>query len=323
MLGAVVWQRNPGGVDADVDGGSSSSSAVPTFRQGVVDAFCPIRQRWVVWWQEATGTQTLLEFVTLTMLFVMLAQEGHVRIARRLQENAEYINHGDPNPICSSSFSPSLPNDTTSSTTPHPMHTGPNTATTSTNTTSPAAASRKRPKPTPKPTPKTTPKTTPKNTPKNTPKKNTKSAGSRESASKANPVNTTADKPKRKARTASGTGSRSRKRSKCAVPDSVNTPVLFPSFRLNFPCPASPVETDESMPPPPPPPPASRVERTVEQELSFGDVIVMPSYSQPLDPSPLFSFVGETAGGLFQFYVGPNLPFALFTREEVIFRGHS
>jgi len=42
MLGATVWQRNPGGVDAGVDGGSNSSSAVPTFRQGVVDAFCPI-----------------------------------------------------------------------------------------------------------------------------------------------------------------------------------------------------------------------------------------------------------------------------------------
>jgi hypothetical protein len=316
LLGAVVSQRNIRDVysEADVDNNDSNEAGsrvftMETFRRGVIEFFCPTRQQWAIFWEEADVHQNILEFMSSAALMSVLIEEGHRRILRRLQTNGH---------TCS--------ND----------HEGLHGAGTSAR----SASSSSRPAPADKPHVTSNSALVPpaesdsemlqaiqRNEIKHSRRQDVAAGAVANKKAKKDVPAAKNSKSKTKAAsfhnqdeefplvTRGGRGSRGGKRkgpTRKQNEENRNCRQSQARFEQHN---AVTVPSVNEAPPPPPPPISSN---TTSDGLVHGQMIVMPSYAQDNDLHPLFSFIGMTNRGLFQFYVGPSVPRAVFDMHEVI-----
>jgi len=320
LLGAVVSQRNIDNLysETDVDNNDNTEAGsrnftMETFRRGVIEFFCPTRQQWAIFWEEADAHQNILDFVSSTALMCLLIEEGHRRILRRLQTDVHACsnNHQGLHGAGSSARSAS------SSSRPAPADT--HRVTSNSHLLPPAesnsemqqaiqtnaikhsrrqdvaagAASNKRAK-------KDVPPA------KASLLKNTKCKTKGQSCHKQDEEFPLA--------TRGGRGSRGgrRKEPKCKqTGENRNCRQSQAHFEQHNAVAVGSVEE-------PPPPPPTHSSNNMGNGLVCGQMIVMPTYAQVNDLHPLFSFIGMTNRGLFQFYVGPSVPRAVFDVQEVI-----
>jgi hypothetical protein len=310
LLGAVVSQRNIRDLygETDVDNNDSTEAGsrvftVETFRRGVIEFFCPIRQQWAIFWEEADVHQNILDFVSSAALMSVLVEEGHRRILRRLQTNGytssnnhQGLDGGGSSARSASSSSrpaPALPPTESDREMLQAIQKNEIKHSRRQDVPADAFANKKAKKDVPlAPTThakNSKPKTKPLSFHKQDeefPLVNRGGRGSRGG--------------KRKASTRKkNEGNHNCRQSQAFFEQ--HDAVTVPSV-------------NESLPPPPPPVSSNNT----ESGLVYGQMIVMPSYAQDNDLHPLFSFIGMTNRGLFQFYVGPSVPRAVFDVHEVI-----
>lgn len=321
LLGAVVSQRNIRDVysETDVDNNDSNEAGsrnftMETFRRGVIEFFCPTRQQWAIFWEEADAHQNILDFMSSAALMSVLIEEGHRRILRRLQTDGHACSNNDQGLHGAGSSARSA----SSSSRPAPVETY---RVTSNSDLLPPAESNSEMQ-----------QAIQTNEIKHSRRQDVAAgAASNKRAKKdvlaAKVVHLKNSKLNTKAHafhnqdealplaTRGGRGSRGGKRKGPVRKQNAESRNCRQSQALFEQHNAVTVPSVNETPPPPPPPVLSN---NTGNGLVYGQMIVMPSYAQENDLHPLFSFIGMTNRGLFQFYVGPSVPRAVFDVNEVI-----
>jgi len=316
LLGSVVSQRNLRDIfdesvmDNNNTEAGSRNFTMDTFRQGVVEFFCPTRQQWGIFWEEAGEHQNLLDYMSSATLLCVLIDEGHRRIVRRLQTNGYGCanDHAAPSACSASSSSRPVSRDT------HQAISNNNLMPTIDTTSDMLQAIQKN---------KTKHSRRPDVGGDSVSSKRAKNDSCSEKAVKPKTSKSKTKAPSFHDRdedfpaaTRGGRGSRGGKRKAPVCKQSSqnrNCRQSQASFHEHN---ATATESDEILPPPPPPVPGDIV--LLPDGLSIGQMIVMPRYVQANDPHPLFYFLGMSNSGMFQFYVGPELPQAVFNLQQVI-----
>ena len=318
LLGAVVSQRNIRDLygETDVDNNDSTEAGsrvftMETFRRGVIEFFCPTRQQWAIFWEEADVHQNILDFMSSAALMCVLIEEGHRRILRRLQTNGHTCSNDHQGLYGAGSSARSA----SSSSRPAPAD--PPRVTSNSDLVSPAESNSERLQAIQRNEIKHSRRqdVTTGSAPNKKAKKDVLAAQAKNSKSKTKAASFHKQDEEFPPVIRGGRGSRGGRRkapTRKQNEENRNCRESQACFEQHN------AVTAPSVDEPPPPPPPSVSSNNTGNGLVYGQMIVMPSYAQENDLHPLFSFIGMTNRGLFQFYVGPSVPRAVFDVHQVI-----